>query len=74
MTLEQIAALLQYGVLGLVVIGFLTSWIHPRSRVEREVEISDKSLAATEKAIAAIDRLTAAIEVWRQVERREGPR
>lgn len=74
MTAEQITSLLQYGVLGLVVVGFLSGLIHPKSRVDREVEISDKALESNEKAIAAIERLTAAVDAWRSAERRYEPR
>lgn len=74
MTAEQLALLFNYGILGLVVVGFLTGQIHAKSRVDREVEISDKAVASTEKALSSIDKLTTAIEAWRSVERREGPR
>lgn len=74
MTAEQIALLFNYGVLGLVVVGFLTGQIHPKSRVDREVEISDKAIASTERALASVDKLTTSIEAWRTVERRESPR
>lgn len=74
MTAEQIALLLNYGVLGLVVLGFLTGQIHPKSRVDREEEISNKALDAAEKTIASLDRLTQSIEEWRRIERRKDPR
>lgn len=74
MTVDQITTLLQYGVLGMVVVGFLTGLIHTKSRVDREMQISDRAIGNNEKALAAIEKLTTAIEAWRQVERREGPR
>ena len=41
---------IQWGVLGLVVLGFLTGWIHPRSTIERVEKERDRLLAERDKA------------------------
>jgi hypothetical protein len=59
--------LLQYGVLGLVVVGFLTGQIQPKSRVDREVELTDRATAVNDKLVTALDRQTAALDAYRRV-------
>lgn len=71
---EQFASLFQYGVLGLFVVAILTGQLHPKSRVDREVQISEREHAVNEKIADALDRLTEAVNLWRSSERREGPR
>ena len=71
MTADQLALLFNYGVLGLVVVGFLTGQIHSKSRVDREVDLGNKLLADNEKTIDALNRLTDAVNQWRAIERRQ---
>ena len=54
---ELIASLLQYGVLGLVVIALLTGWLHPKSSVDskdKEIERLSKRLDLWEEQIIKV--------------------
>lgn len=47
----------QWGVLGLVVIGFLTGWIYPRSTIDRVERERERLLAERDKADAQRDAM-----------------
>jgi hypothetical protein len=73
--------LAQYGILGLVVMGFILGWIWPRPAVDRMIEANEALLARLEKrqqeALAELQKLREALEelarleALRQRERRE---
>jgi hypothetical protein len=74
MTAEQIALFINYGVLGVFTVLWLTDRIQTKGRTDRAESAADKAMSQVTLLSDAINKLTSAIEQWRAVERREGPR
>lgn len=80
-TIDPIANLIQYGVLGIVVIGFITGWIVPgptakqliaeNKRLNDMIEakllpLIEKSAAALERSAITMDKATSALDARRE--------
>jgi hypothetical protein len=70
-TADQIGTLFNYGVVGVMVILFLTDRLFTKGRVDREMQLTDRATATNDKLVTALDRQTTALDMYRQtVEKR----
>ncbi len=65
----------QYGILGLVVVGFIMGWIWPRPAVERMIKSHDEHVkmleAKIDEVLGEVKELTESVHLSNQIEQQK---